>query len=60
VRTIGAGEVGYLPFRLTSAGHALLKRARGNQLGVRVKVMAPAEGLLAPTTATAAIALDAF
>jgi hypothetical protein len=60
VRTVGAGEVGYLPFRLTSAGHALLKRARGNQLGVRVKVVAPAEGLLAPTAATAAIALDAF
>jgi hypothetical protein len=37
-RDLGANEVGYIPFRLTSRGQALLARAQGNQLGVQVKL----------------------
>jgi hypothetical protein len=33
---LGAGEVGYLVFTLTPAGHALLAHAHGNQLAARV------------------------
>jgi hypothetical protein len=33
---LGAHQLGYLMFTLTSTGHALLAHARGNQLGVSV------------------------
>jgi hypothetical protein len=33
---LGVNELGYLIFRLTGAGRALLAHARGNQLGARV------------------------
>ena len=36
--TLGTGELGYLFFSLTPAGHQLLTHARGNQLGVSVSV----------------------
>ncbi len=36
--TIGAGEVGYLTYRLNKRGHELLLAAPGNQLGARVTV----------------------
>ncbi len=36
--TIGAGEMGYLTYRLTNHGHQLLNAARGNQLGARVTI----------------------
>ena len=35
-RSLGANEVGYLPFQLTPAGKAKLARAAGNQLAVQV------------------------
>jgi hypothetical protein len=51
---LGANTIGYLPFRLTAAGHGLLARSRGNQLPARVEISAGA------TTATGAIVLSAF
>jgi hypothetical protein len=36
--TVGAGEVGYLTYRLTNHAHELLSEARGNQLGARVSI----------------------
>ena len=36
--TLGTGELGYLFFSLTPAGHQLLMHAHGNQLGVSVSV----------------------
>jgi hypothetical protein len=60
VQRIGAGELGYLSFRMTSAGHALLARARGNQLGATVTVSTPAEGLQVGGSASAVVSLDAF
>lgn len=36
--TLGVGEVGYVPFRLTSAGKSLLRSAPGNQLGATVRL----------------------
>jgi Rv2525c-like, glycoside hydrolase-like domain len=43
LQTIGAGEVGYLSFTLTRAGHRLLTRTRTktNQLGTTATVTAP-------------------
>jgi hypothetical protein len=35
---IGARQLGYLSFSLTSAGRALLARAAGNQLGAKVTI----------------------
>ncbi len=47
-QTVGSGELAYLTYTLTSAGHQLLVAAKGNQLGARVTVAtAPA----APTHA---------
>ena len=57
---IGAESVGYLPFRMTSSGHRRLMSAKGNQLGATVTVRTAGAGLVAPTTATAAVSLDAF
>jgi hypothetical protein len=47
---IGAGDLGYVFFSLTSAGRSLLAHASGNQLGVSVKLTSgsqAAEGQLA-------------
>ncbi|HEX3691025.1 MAG TPA: DUF1906 domain-containing protein [Solirubrobacteraceae bacterium] len=41
-QTLGAGELGYLSFTLTSAGHKLLAKAKSNQLGVTATVTTPA------------------
>lgn len=41
-QTLGAGELGYLSFTLTSAGHKLLARTRTNQLGVTATITTPA------------------
>jgi hypothetical protein len=35
---IGAGDLGYVIFSLTSAGRSMLAHAAGNQLGVQVKL----------------------
>ena len=35
---LGARDVGYLIFSLTSAGRSMLEHARGNQLGAQVKI----------------------
>jgi len=40
--TLGAGELGYLSFTLTAAGHKLLAKAKTNQLGVSATVTTPA------------------
>jgi hypothetical protein len=41
-QTLGAGELGYLSFTLTRAGHKLLARTKSNQLGVTATVTTPA------------------
>ena len=46
-QTVGAGELGYLSFSLTTAGHKLLARTVSNQLGVTATISSPA-----PATAT--------
>jgi hypothetical protein len=51
---IGAGELGYLAFTLTSAGRSMLAHAPGNQLPVRVRLTSGS------TTATASLVLAAF
>jgi hypothetical protein len=40
-QTLGAGELGYLSFSLTSAGHKLLAKTKSNQLGVTATVTTP-------------------
>ncbi len=40
-QTLGAGELGYLSFTLTSAGHRLLAKTRTNQLGVTATITTP-------------------
>jgi hypothetical protein len=40
--TLGAGELGYLSFSLTRAGHMLLAKTKTNQLGVTATVTTPA------------------
>jgi hypothetical protein len=40
--TLGAGELGYLSFSLTRAGHTLLAKAKTNQLGVTATITTPA------------------
>ncbi len=52
--TLGANELGYMSFHLTAAGQSLLRRARGNQLGVQVTLTD------ASATARANIALVGF
>ncbi|MGZ4350043.1 MAG: DUF1906 domain-containing protein, partial [Solirubrobacteraceae bacterium] len=41
LQTIGAGELGYLSFSLTSAGHRLLAKTTSNQLGATATVTTP-------------------
>ena len=41
-QTLGAGELGYLSFTLTGAGHRLLAKTRSNQLGVTATITTPA------------------
>jgi hypothetical protein len=41
-QTLGAGELGYLSFSLTSAGHKLLAKNKSNQLGVTATITTPA------------------
>ena len=41
-QTLGAGELGYLSFSLTRAGHTLLAKTKTNQLGVTATVTTPA------------------
>jgi Domain of unknown function (DUF1906) len=50
-QTLGAGELGYLSFSLTSAGHRLLAKTKTNQLGVTAAVTTPAPAGSAPTPA---------
>jgi hypothetical protein len=66
-QTLGAGEVGYLTFRLTANGHALLRASRGNQLGARVSVRSAtpsstggATATATPGAATALVSLDGY
>jgi hypothetical protein len=59
-QTIGPEEVGYLSFQMTGAGHRLLMRTRGNQLGATISVTSPAAGLVPAAGASAAVSLDAF
>ena len=66
-QTLGAGEIGYLTFRMTAKGHALLKANRGNQLGARVSVRSVtpsstggATVTVAPGMATALVSLDSY
>ncbi len=59
-QTIGPEEIGYLSFQMTGAGHRLLMRAAGNQLGATVSVSSPTAGLVVGATASAAVSLDAF
>ena len=51
---IGARDVGYLIFSLTSAGKSVLEHARGNQLGAQAKI---SDG---PASASGAVALVRF
>jgi hypothetical protein len=51
---LGAGELGYLMFTLTPAGHAMLAHASGNQLAAHLVIKAGNE------TASAGIALVQF
>jgi hypothetical protein len=59
-QTIGSGEIGYLSFQMTAAGHVRLMHARGNQLGVGIEVTGSAPGLTTTSSAHALVALDAF
>ncbi len=53
LQTLGAGELGYLSFSLTSAGHKLLAKTASNQLGVAATITSPAPaGTTPPTTVT--------
>jgi hypothetical protein len=47
-QTLGAGELGYLSFSLTSAGHRLLTTSKTNQLGVTAAITTPAPAGSAP------------
>jgi len=51
---LGARDVGYLLFSLTSAGKSMLEHARGNQLGAEVRISDGA------ATATGAVSLVRF
>jgi hypothetical protein len=53
-QALGAGEVGYLRFRLTPAGHSLLASSHGNQLAAELQITDSTD------TASAAIALSSF
>ncbi len=45
---LGANELGYLIFSLTSRGRALLRNARGNQLGAQLTLTSPAGSVTTP------------
>jgi hypothetical protein len=49
-QTLGAGELGYLSFTLTSAGHKLLAKTKSNQLGVTATILTPAPAGSSTTT----------
>jgi hypothetical protein len=51
---VGAGDLGYVIFSLTSAGRSLLARASGNQLGAQVQLTNGSQ------TATGQLALIGF
>ncbi len=53
-QVLGVGQLGYLFFKMTSAGHRLLARARGNQLAATATISA------AGTSATAHLVLAAY
>ena len=66
-QTLGAGEVGYLTFRMTANGHALLRASKGNQLGARVSIRSVsssstggATATATPGTASALVSLDSY
>jgi hypothetical protein len=66
-QTLGAGEVGYLTFRMTANGHALLRASKGNQLGARVSIRTVsssstggATATATPGTASALVSLDSY
>ena len=59
-QALGAHEVGYLSFRMTSAGHAMLRAVKGNQLGARIAVTTAPTATGAASTARALISLDSF
>jgi hypothetical protein len=46
--TLGAGELGYLSFSLTTAGHKLLAKTKSNQLGVTATITSPAPASSSP------------
>jgi hypothetical protein len=48
--TLGAGELGYLSFSLTSSGHKLLAKTKSNQLGVTATITTPAPAGSSPTS----------
>ncbi len=51
--TLGAGELGYLSFKMTTAGHKLLAKITSNQLGVTATITTPvAAGTSTGTTGT--------
>jgi glycoside hydrolase-like protein len=55
MQALGAGELGYLGFSLTSVGHKLLAKIGSNQLGVTATIASPAPaGTTPPTTGTPA------
>jgi hypothetical protein len=60
MQSVGAGEISYLSFRMTAAGHRLLSQAMGNQLGASVSVTTSGQGLNPGTKASAFISLDSF
>jgi hypothetical protein len=53
-QTLGAGELGYLNFSMTSAGHQLLTRTKSNQLGVTATITTPAATPAGTSTGTPA------
>ncbi len=66
-QTLGAGEIGYLTYKLNAKGHKLLRDKAGNQLGARVTVSTTppsntgaAAAIGASKAATALISLDSF
>jgi len=56
VQTVGSGEIAYLGFRLTSAGHALLRSTLGNQLPARVAVSTTTSSAAPVSTTTTSAA----
>jgi len=65
-QTLGSGQIGYLTFTMTQAGHRLLRASTGNQLGARVTVIPSAVGGSVASIAsasgqtTALVSLDSY